>query len=88
MSVASVADAASSTTLLVTNSSRNGASIFNNSTEILYVLQGGGTASTSNFSVKLDPGDYWESPHPNYVRGGLTGIWANNAAGAALVTDW
>lgn len=88
MAVASVDDTNSSTTLLEARSGMQGASVFNNSDQILYLLQGLGTASATNFSVKLDPGDYWESPHPYYVRGGLSGIWAANSTGAALVTDW
>jgi uncharacterized cupin superfamily protein len=89
VAVASVPDSASSTELLAGNSALNGAAIFNDSTEILYLLQGSGTAVVAtNWSVKLGPGDYWESPHPSYVRGGLTGIWANNASGAARVTTW
>lgn len=88
MAVARVNDSASSQTLLAAGAAQNGASVFNDSTEILYLLQGIGTASATVFSVKLDPGDYWESPHAFYARGGLSGIWANNASGAACVTSW
>lgn len=90
MAVTSVDDTGSSTTLLTADASnsRNGASIFNDSTEVLYVLQGIGTASTTAFSVKIAAGGYWESPHAMYVRGGLSGIWANNASGAARITTW
>lgn len=90
MAVSSVNDSASSQTLLDASTAANlsGASVFNDSTEILYLLQGIGTASATNFSVKLAAGDYWESPHARWVRGGMSGIWANNASGAARITTW
>ena len=90
MAVTSVADTATSTTLLAAADAKsiNGVSVFNDSSEILYLLQGIGTASTTSFSVKLAAGDYWESPDPMYVRGGLSGIWANNSSGAARITTW
>ncbi len=88
MAVTSVNDTASSTALLSPNTALKGASVFNDSTAVLYLLQGQGTASATNFSVKLDAGDYWESPDRAYIRGGLTGIWASDASGAARITTW
>jgi hypothetical protein len=88
MAVSSVNDTATSTQLVAPNSALSGVSVFNDSTAILYILQGQGTASATNFSVKLDAGDYWESPARAYVRGGLTGIWASDASGAARITTW
>lgn len=88
MAVTSVNDTDSSTTLLGADSSREGASVFNDSTAILYLRQGLGTATTSDYSVQVGAGDYWESPHRNWVRGGMTGIWASDASGSAKITDW
>lgn len=88
MAVTSVNDTATSTELLAPNTRILGASVFNDSTAILYVLQGQGTASATNFSVKLDAGDYWETPNRSWVRGGITGIWASDASGAARITTW
>lgn len=88
MAVSSVDDTTTSTQLLAPDMARKGASIWNTSTAILYVLQGQGTASASNFSFQLAPGELWESPHENAVKGGLTGIWASNASGAAKITTW
>jgi len=88
MAVTAVNDTATSTQLVAPNTGLLGISVFNDSTAILYILQGQGTASTTSFSVKLDAGDYWESPDPSYVRGGLTGIWASDASGAARITTW
>lgn len=88
MAVTSVNDTNASTQLLAPNGFRKGASILNDSTAILYVLQGLGTASATNHSFQLAAGDYWESPNANVVRGGLTGIWASDASGAARISDW
>src|ERR1044072_5399198 len=57
--VTSVSDTASSTTLLSLNTSRLGATIYNDSTVDLYVKLGT-TASTSSFTIKLSPNDYYE----------------------------
>ena len=87
MAIASVADAATSQTLLA-SANRNGCSVFNDSTEILYLAIGVQTVTTALYSVKLGPGDYWEAPDRLAAVAGLSGIWANNASGAALVTEW
>lgn len=80
----SVADTASSTTLLSANTNRVGASIYNDSTVNLY-LKLGTTASTTDFTVILVPDTYYE------VFGGYTGridgIWASNASGSARITE-
>lgn len=83
--VTSVADTASSTTLLALNLLRRQATIFNNSTEILYVKLGT-TASLTDFTVRMIANAYYELPQPVYT-GRIDGIWANNSSGAALVTE-
>lgn len=90
MAVTSVNDTNVSTTLIsaALGTTLNGASFTNTSTAILYLLQGIGTASATNYSVALASGDYFEAPHPRWVQGGVTGIWASDASGAVLVTTW
>lgn len=82
----SVADAATDATILALNTSRLGASIYNDSTEILYLLMSNATSSSTNFSVKLQPDGYFEIP-AGYT-GVIKGIWANNASGSARVTEY
>ena len=83
--VTSVNDTAVSTTLLAANANRLGAFIFNDSTVALYV-KFGTTASSTDFTVKLDPQAYYEVPFPVY-SGRIDGIWASDAAGAARITE-
>jgi len=90
MAVTSVNDTNASTTLIAAADAKslNGASFVNTSTAILYLLQGIGTASATNYSVALQSNDYFEAPHPRWVQGGVTGIWAADASGAVLITTW
>lgn len=80
----SVNDTASSTTLIASNANRLGATVFNDSTVVLY-LKLGATASTTSFSIKLDPSDYYEIPFG--YTGVVDGIWASDASGAARITE-
>lgn len=82
--VTSVADTASSTQLLASNTSRAGASIQNDSPEILYVKLGT-TASLADYTVKMVSGAYYEVPFG--YTGRIDGIWANNSTGAALIDE-
>lgn len=79
-----VAGAASSTSLLAANTSRKGATIWNDSSAILYVLLGTGTASATVCTVKLIADAYYEVP-AGYT-GAIKGIWAS-ATGAARITE-
>jgi len=80
----SVAGSAANVTLLASNANRLGASIYNDSTAILYV-RFAATATTSNFSAKLFPDDYLEVPFE--YTGIIDGIWAS-ATGNARVTEF
>lgn len=84
----SVASSAAAVTLLPANNLRQGATISNNSTAILYVLLGNGTVSASNFTVAMAGNAngvaYYEAPYG--FLGTITGLWAS-ANGAALVTE-
>ena len=82
-SQSSVAGNASSVSLLAANAARLGATIYNDSTANLYVRLGS-TASSSNFTIKLAPNDYYEVPF-NYT-GAINGIW-DSATGNARITE-
>lgn len=86
--VTSVNDTASSVQLLAVNPQRKGFTIFNDSTVILYVLFGGGAASTTNFSVAIGAGGYFESPAGFKYTGRIAGVWASDASGAARITEF
>ncbi len=78
-----VASSATNVTLLAANTARLGATIYNDSTAILYLrLQA--TATTSNFTTKLFADDYYEVP-AGYA-GIIDGIWAS-ATGNARITE-
>jgi len=81
----SVAGSVASVTLVASNASRLGATIFNDSTAILY-LKLGSTASTTSFTVKLNQDDYYELPAQYIYTGIITGVW-DSATGAARVTE-
>lgn len=82
--VTSVNDSATSVTLLASNASRLGASIFNDSTSILYVKLGT-TASAIDYSARLEPQGYYEAPAK--YTGRIDGIWSSDSTGAAKVTE-
>lgn len=79
-----VASSATSVTVLASNASRLGATVYNDSTQILYLLLGSGTASNSNYTLQMAAGSYYEVPFG--YTGQLTGIWAS-ANGNARVTE-
>ena len=79
-----VNDSAANQTLLAANSSRMGASIFNDSSSILYVKLGT-TATTTDFSVKLFQDGYYEVPFG--YTGRIDGIWSADSTGAARITE-
>ncbi len=79
----SVASSATNVTLLASNANRLGATIFNDSTQNLFV-KFGATASSSSFAVKMTPGTYYEVPFS--YTGIIDGIWAS-ANGNARITE-
>lgn len=81
-----VSGSATSVTLLASNANRLGATIYNDSTAILYVNLAGNAASITNYTVQLVSGAYYELPTPHLYTGAITGIWAS-ATGAARVTE-
>ena len=82
-----VADSASSVTILASNSSRTGASIFNDSSAALYLLIGTGTASSVNYTVRVVQYALYEIPYG--YKGAVNGIWATDpGVGAARITEF
>lgn len=77
-----VASSATSVTLLAANSSRKEAIIFNDSTSVLYV-KFGITASSTSYTVQVQPGDSWIEDR---YAGRIDGIWTS-ANGNAYVTE-
>lgn len=82
-----VASSATSVTILAANTNRKGATIYNDSTQTLYLDLSGGTASNSSYSVQVSPQGYFELPGPAVYNGLITGIWAA-ANGNARVTEF
>lgn len=81
-----VASSASDVTILASNNSRKGAYIYNDSTQVLYLLLANAVSSTTVFTQKMAAGDSF-SMSPGSYTGIIKGIWAS-ANGAARVTEW
>ena len=79
----SVAGSATNVTLLASNANRLGATIYNDSTAVLY-LKLGATASTTSFTQKMQPDGYYEVPFG--YTGIIDGLWAS-ATGNARITE-
>jgi hypothetical protein len=85
--VSNVSASATSVTILSATDTRAGASIYNDTsdtTNYLYVKMGT-TASTTDYSVKVNAGGYFEVPYG--YNGRIDGIWVA-ASGAARVTEY
>ena len=85
--LANVASSASSVTLFAAAATQvNERTVFNDSTQVLYLTMDGSVASASNYTVQIAGGGYYEFPRP-VVSGKVTGIWAS-ANGNARLTSW
>lgn len=82
--VTSVGASVTTVTLLAANTTRVSSSVFNDSASAIYIKAGAG-ASTTDFSVKVLPGGYFETPAG--YRGQLTAVW-DTAVGNARVTEY
>jgi len=83
-SVTSVASSAVNQLLLALNTSRKGATFYNDSTSILF-LKLGTTASSSSYTTQVGASGYYEVPFPCYT-GQIDGIWAS-ANGNLRITE-
>lgn len=83
--LSNVASSASAVTILAANTSRRGATVFNDADKALY-LKFGASASATSFTVKIAAGGYYELPSPVY-QGVMSGIWEAGPTGSARVTE-
>jgi hypothetical protein len=81
--VTSVADSASSQTLLSAGATRRGFRLYNDSPYPLYVKYGT-TATTSSYTVKVEPYDWLVE---DGYGGRVDGIWSANGSGSARITE-
>lgn len=84
--LANVAGSATSVTIFAATGRATGRAVFNDSAAILYLAFDGSVASSSNYSVQLGAGAYFEFPQPP-LSGKITGIWSS-ATGNARTTAW
>lgn len=84
----SVNSGVASVTILAANAARKGAMFKNTDANILYLDLSGGTASATSYSVDIAPGGFYELPSSPLYTGLITGIWAADGSGAALVTEF
>ena len=84
-SITSVNSSASDVQILAANDGRRGATIYNDSTQILFLGLSSETTSTSNFTVQIPADAYFEVPY--VYAGEIRGIWAS-ANGAARITEF
>lgn len=84
--ITSVASSATNVILLASNSSRKGAVLYNNSTQICY-MKLGVTASNTSFTIAMNPGStFIDDGNPIYT-GEIDGIWVSSN-GSMLVTEF
>lgn len=84
--VTTVADAATSTTLLSANTARKGCSVQNDSSAVMY-LKCGTTASATDYTARLVQYSYWEAPYG--YTGRIDAIWATDPGdGAARISEY
>ena len=88
--LANVASSATSVNLFAANTYTYPAdgnhcrTIFNDSTQVLYV-KFGATASATSYTVQIAAGGYYEFPQPLYL-GNVDGIWASANGNARLMS--
>lgn len=80
-----VAGNVASVQLIASNTSRKGLTIYNDSTATLYIGYGATAVSATDYSVKLDSGDYFEVPD-KFRTLEIRGIWTA-ANGFARITS-
>lgn len=81
----SVADSASSVTVLAANANRQGAIFYNDSTAAVF-LKFGTTASSSSFTKKVLPSGDWDITSTFYT-GKVDAIWVSAPGGAMRITE-
>lgn len=82
----SVASTDSSTTILAANDRRRGAVIVNTDANALYLDLSGGTAASTRYTASIAQDGEYEVPFG--YQGAITGVWASDGSGNALVTEF
>jgi hypothetical protein len=85
MAVTTVADSATSVTILAANGSRKSAEVYNDSSATLYLLCADDTASATSYTAKMIPGAFFVVPFG--YTGILKGVWSSAPGGYARVTE-
>lgn len=81
-----VADAAADTLILAANSGRQKATVYNDSSALLYLGLGTTATTSSNYTARVYPNGYYEAPSD--FTGQIRGIWATDPNdGGAKVTE-
>jgi hypothetical protein len=80
-----VVSAAADTSLLAANTSRYGATIFNDTDKTLYLALGSVAASTTSYTVQVPALGLYEVPYA--FCGAVRGIWAAAPTGSARITE-
>lgn len=81
-----VADTATDALILASNAARFGATVFNDSSALLYLGLGTTAVSATNYTAKVYGNGYYEAP-ANFT-GEIRGIWATDPGdGGAKVTE-
>jgi hypothetical protein len=81
-----VASNVAAVTLLAANTARRGATIFYDGAATLYLLEGAGTPSATNWTIKMGSGSFLQYEAPAGFTGIIKGIWSS-AVGSANVTE-
>lgn len=85
-SVTSVSSSGTSVSILASNSSRRGATFYNDVDKPCY-LKFGATASTSSFTVKIFSNGFFSMPFPVYT-GAIDAIWDSSPTGSLRITEF
>lgn len=84
--VTTVSSTTTSTQLLAANVGRSNITFVNTDSNRLYILQGTGTASASNYTVYLDEDDSVDIDNDEAEQA-FQGIWAGDGSGQATITQ-
>lgn len=81
-----VASNVAAVTLLAANTARRGATIYYDGAATLYLLEGDGTPSATNWTIKMGAGSFLQYEAPAGFTGAIKGIWSS-AVGSANITE-
>ena len=80
-------DISGSTEITALDSAKLGVTVYNNTNGIVYIKLGGGTVSSTSFSVLLRSNDYYEAPYR--FEGSITAIKdSSTSSGNIYITEF